>query len=108
VEIHWRISSGFHKDKPAATTVLSALFVAIQLEIRYLFVNAMNACLPEQRNKYSRYIPSRSPFVVLSKAFHIYAHLNALTVLSLLAWGPTFFLLDILSRDRTVRALRWA
>lgn len=34
--------------------------------------------------------------LVLSKAFHIYAHLNALTVLSLLAWGPTFFLLDIL------------
>ncbi|KAI2733808.1 hypothetical protein CBS147332_823 [Penicillium roqueforti] len=34
--------------------------------------------------------------LVLSKAFHIYAHLNALSVLSLLAWGPTFFLLDIL------------
>ncbi|KGO72735.1 Alkaline phosphatase-like, alpha/beta/alpha [Penicillium italicum] len=34
--------------------------------------------------------------LLLSKAFHIYVHLKALTVLSLLAWGPTFFLLDIL------------
>ena len=36
VEIHWRISSGFHKDKPTATTVLSALFVAILLEASIL------------------------------------------------------------------------
>lgn len=34
--------------------------------------------------------------LLLSKAFHIYVHLNALTVLSLVAWGPTFFFLDIL------------
>lgn len=34
--------------------------------------------------------------LLLSKAFHIYVHLDALTVLSLLAWGPTFFFLDIL------------
>jgi hypothetical protein len=34
--------------------------------------------------------------ILLSKAFHIYVHLNSLTVLSLFAWGPTFFFLDIL------------
>ncbi|CAI7613677.1 unnamed protein product [Penicillium glandicola] len=34
--------------------------------------------------------------LLLSKAFHIYVHLNVLTALSLLAWGPTFFFLDVL------------
>lgn len=34
--------------------------------------------------------------LVLSKLFHIGAHLKSLTLPSLLAWGPTFFLVDVL------------
>lgn len=33
--------------------------------------------------------------LVVSKCFHIFVHLNSLGVLSLLLWGPTFFLVDI-------------
>lgn len=34
--------------------------------------------------------------LVLSKIFHICVHLRSLTASSLLAWGSTFFLVDIL------------
>lgn len=34
--------------------------------------------------------------LVLSKIFHICVHLRSLTPPSLLAWGPTFFLTDVL------------
>lgn len=48
--------------------------------------------------------------LVLSKIFHICAHLKSLTLPSLLAWGPTFFLVDILliliARGLT-RAFEW-
>jgi hypothetical protein len=33
--------------------------------------------------------------LLLSKAFHIFFHLNSLTIFSLLGWGPTFFFADV-------------
>ncbi|KAJ5493777.1 Alkaline phosphatase-like alpha/beta/alpha [Penicillium fimorum] len=48
--------------------------------------------------------------ILFSKIFHIYVHLNSLTVLSLLAWGPTFFFLDIvlvLGARGVARSYEW-